>query len=172
MRSMERDDQLLDRSAGLALGYVERPGLGRPALKLMTACLIATSVEPETRLAITAGTRMMSLLDDPQHVGAIKPYLRLESEAALIHTFGIRAARARRAIAASLMVIIADRNDGNRIPMRDKRDYVDYIMGASIAAGMPTIADKSRQVDQMLQMRMRVPRRKQAGSGVFFPLGD
>jgi hypothetical protein len=170
LRGMEQHDDIIDHCAGLALGFLGRHSLGRPGLRLMTACMIAEVSEPSSVNGIAAGYLMAEILDDPKMVRFVKHRARLSCEAVMVYALGTNTSRGRRAIPASLLVIQADRNDRPVIPMRDKRDYLELLKSAAAAAGMGDYVARAETMEAKLKERAAIPRCKQAGAGLFYEI--
>ncbi len=165
LRLIHGVDHMFEAVAPHALDYLNRHGLGRPGLRLLTAHLLATEVEPDTALCIRIGHTLAAILDDPASKEQIKPLLRLQGEEAAIYCLGLHTPRGRTGVINSMMVLNADNsNSAHPIPLDDKREYLEKIENCARALGFGSLADRAASSKRSLE-------RREEGDGNGHPTG-
>ena len=171
LRAMLYDAELFEAAATIVLDHLDRSSARRPALRLATACLVASFEQPGQPLATRATRLAAGLLDDPKLVRPIPPALRLDAESLVLHCLGPSQPRGRSAMAMSLLQIVADSNVRPKICTAEKQRAVDYIGQVARDSGIFSIAQRAAEAGLCLYKRNVLPRTAQKGRGLFYGLG-
>jgi hypothetical protein len=158
----------MDPCAELALDYLGHD-VDRPALRLVTAQLIARKLHPGMSLAADAAHYMARILDDPKNAHDLTPEVRIRSEVAILDTLGIKSSRGSQAAHRIVSLIRWDCNHNPHIWMQDKLQCLETVERIARSAGMKQLHARLSETRNKLLERTEILLQDQHGAGLFYP---